>query len=165
MKHIDRFNSFQLMCKTKFDKLFKQWTSKQKIKQQYVGPYFSYSRHCVFVAKQIARLPKSNSFSHTLLVTLLTITLICCFVCGLIHYESDVTVWKSSVVGVDVQSWVHSHLLFCLWTDPLWIWCYSLEKFNSRGSLCAVLSAVHKAFGWPKFPQLSEWTNFPHATL
>ena len=20
-------------------------------------------------------------------------------------------------------------------------------------------------FGWPKFPQPSEWTNFPHATL
>ena len=42
--------------------------------------------------------------------------------------------------------------------------CYSLEKFNCRG-WCVVLSAVHKVFGWPKFPQPSEWTNFPHATL
>ena len=24
-----------------------------------------------------------------------------CFVCGLIHYEADVTVWKSSIVGVN----------------------------------------------------------------
>ena len=24
----------------------------------------------------------------------------------------------------------HSRLLFCLWTDPLRSWCYSLEKFN-----------------------------------
>ena len=24
---------------------------------------------------------------------------------------------------------------------------------------------VPKVFGWPKFPQPSEWTNFPHATL
>ena len=22
-----------------------------------------------------------------------------------------------------------------------------------------------QVFGWPKFPQPSEWTNFPHATL
>ena len=27
------------------------------------------------------------------------------------------------------------------------------------------MSAVHKVFGWPKFPQPSEWTNFRHATL
>ena len=27
------------------------------------------------------------------------------------------------------------------------------------------MSAVHKVFGWPKFPQPSERTNFPHATL
>ena len=37
----------------------------------------------------------------------------------------------------------HSRLLFSLWTDPLWSWCYSLEKFNCRG-WCVVLSAVHK---------------------
>ena len=38
------------------------------------------------------------------------------------------------------------------------------EKFNCRG-WCVELSAVHKVFGLPKFPQQSEWTNFPHATL
>ena len=27
------------------------------------------------------------------------------------------------------------------------------------------MSAVHKVFGWPKFPQTSEWTYFPNATL
>ena len=58
----------------------------------------------------------------------------------------------------------HSCLLFSLWTDPFWSWCYSLEKFKYRG-WCVVLSAVHKVFGWPKFPQLREWMNFPHATL
>ena len=57
----------------------------------------------------------------------------------------------------------HSRL-FCLWTDPLWSWCYSLEKFNCRG-WCVVLSAVHKVFGWLKFPQPTKWTNFPHGTL
>ena len=57
-----------------------------------------------------------------------------------------------------------TRLLFCLWTDPLWSWCYSWKKFSCRG-WCVVLSAVHKVFGWPKFPQPSEWTNFPHATL
>ena len=58
----------------------------------------------------------------------------------------------------------HSRFLFSLWTDPLWSWCYSLEKFNSRG-WCVVLSAVHNVFGWPKFLQPSEWTKFPRATL
>ena len=48
-----------------------------------------------------------------------------------------------------------TRLLFCLWTDPLWSWCYSLEKFNCRG-WCVVLSAAHKVFGWSKFPQPSE---------
>jgi len=33
-------------------------------------------------------------------------TLVCSFVCGLIHYEADVTVWKSSIVGVDAWYWV-----------------------------------------------------------
>ena len=79
-----------------------------------------------FFAKRRARLPKSDRFSHTLLLTI-------------------------------------TRLLFCLWTDPLWNWCYSLEKFNRRG-WCVVLSTVHKVFRWPKFPQPSEWTNFPHAT-
>ena len=37
-------------------------------------------------------------------------------------------------------------------------------NFSCRG-WCVVLSAVHKVFGCPKFPQASEWTNFPHATL
>ena len=57
----------------------------------------------------------------------------------------------------------HSRLLFCLWTDPLWSWCYSLEKFNCRG-WCVVLSTVHKVFGWPKFPQPSNgWISpMPH---
>ena len=27
------------------------------------------------------------------------------------------------------------------------------------------VAEVPKVFGWPKFPQTSEWTNFPHATL
>ena len=49
--------------------------------------------------------------------------------------------------------------LFCLWS-----WSYSLEKFKRRG-WCVVLSTVYKVFGWPKFPQPSEWTDFPHATL
>ena len=49
----------------------------------------------------------------------------------------------------------HSRLLFTLWIDPLWSWCYNLEKFNCSG-WCVVLSAVHKVFGWPKFPQPSE---------
>ena len=56
-----------------------------------------------------------------------------------------------------------TRLWFCLWTDPLW----SLEKFNCRG-WCVVLSTViiiDKVFGWPKFLQPSEWTNFPHAAL
>ena len=57
-----------------------------------------------------------------------------------------------------------SPLLFSLWTDPLWSWCYSLEKFNCRG-WCIVLSAVQKVFGWPKFTQPSEWTKFPRSTL
>ena len=57
-----------------------------------------------------------------------------------------------------------TRLLFCLWTDPLWSWCYSSEKFNCRG-WCVVLSTVHKMFGWLKFPQPSEWMNFPHVTL
>ena len=65
----------------------------------------------------------------------------------------------------------HSRLLFSLRTDPLWSWCYNLEKFNCRGwcvvlsAWCVVLSAVHKVVGWPKFSQLSEWLNFPQATL
>ena len=58
----------------------------------------------------------------------------------------------------------HSRLLFRLWTEPVWSWCYSLEKFSCRG-WCVVLSTVHKVFVWPKFTQPSEWTNFPHATL
>ena len=45
-----------------------------------------------------------------------------------------------------------SRLLFSLWTDPLWSWCYGLEKFNCWG-WWVVLSAVHKVFGWPQFPQ------------
>ena len=45
----------------------------------------------------------------------------------------------------------HSHLLLCLWSHPLWSWCYSLEKFSCR-SWCVVLSAVYEVFGWPKFP-------------
>ena len=28
-------------------------------------------------------------------------SLVCCLVCGLIHYAADVTVWKSSLVGVE----------------------------------------------------------------
>ena len=97
------------------------------------GPCFSCNPHyfiyiyIFFFPKQIAKLPKWDMLSHTLLVTI-------------------------------------NRLLFCLWTDPLWSWCYSLEKFNCRG-WCVVLSAVHKVFGYPKFPQPSEWTNFPHATL
>ena len=55
-----------------------------------------------------------------------------------------------------------TRLLFCLWTNPLWRWCYSLGKFNCR-AWCVVLSAVHKVFGWPKFTQPSEWTNFPQS--
>ena len=39
-----------------------------------------------------------------------------------------------------------TRLLFCLWTDPLWSWWYSLEKFNCRG-WCVVLSAFH----WVQF--------------
>ena len=80
--------------------LFKLITPEQTIKigQQYVGPSFSYNPHYSFVAKRIASLPKEGRFSHTLLVT---ITLVSCFLCGLIHYdEADVTVWKRSIVGV-----------------------------------------------------------------
>ena len=51
-----------------------------------------------FFAKRIARLPEKNRFSHTLLVT---ITLVCFFVCGLIHYEADITVGKGSIAGVN----------------------------------------------------------------
>ena len=97
-----------------------------KICQQHVGPCFSYNPHYGFFAKRIARLPKKNRFSLTLLLTI-------------------------------------TRLLFCLWTDPLWSWCYSLEKFN-RGGWCVVLSTVHKVFGWPKFPQPSNgWISpMPH---
>ena len=38
--------------------------------------------------------------------TICKITLIGCFVCGLIHYAADVTVWKSSLLGVDVLCWI-----------------------------------------------------------
>ena len=40
------------------------------------------------------------------------------------------------------------------------VWKNSIVGFE-----CLVLSAVDKMFGWPKFTQPSEWTNFPHATL
>ena len=49
----------------------------------------------------------------------------------------------------------HSCLLFYLWTDTLWNWCYSLEKFNCRGG-CVVLSAVHKA----EVPQTEQVDKF-----
>ena len=74
-----------------------------KIGQQYVGPSFSYNPHYSFVAKPIASLPKLDTFSHTLL---LPVALVCCFLCGLIHCEADVTVWKSSSVGVYEWYWV-----------------------------------------------------------
>jgi len=51
---------------------------------------------CVFCQAN-SKVPKVERFSHTLLVT---ITLVCRFVSGLIHYEVDATVGKSSIVGV-----------------------------------------------------------------
>ena len=50
-----------------------------------------------FCCQANSKAPKAGQVSYVLLVT---ITLICCFVCGLIPYEADVTVWKSSTVGV-----------------------------------------------------------------
>ena len=54
-----RFISFRLMCKTKIDKLFKHWTSKQTRSANSMSVLnFPYIPHYGFVAKRIARLPK-----------------------------------------------------------------------------------------------------------
>ena len=128
------FICFWLMCKTKINKLFKHWTSKQ------------------------------TSSANNMSVLFIQPTLwFCC--------QANSKAPKVGQVFPYVTCNNHSRLLFTLWIDPLWSWCYNLEKFNCRGwcvvlsAWCVVLSAVHKVFGWLKFPQLSEWLNFPQATL
>ena len=63
------------------------------------GPCFSYSPHYGLFCQVNSKAPKIEQvFLHATCNN----HSFCCFVCGLIHYEADVTVWKSSIVGVDV---------------------------------------------------------------
>ena len=54
-------------------------------------------------------------------------------------------------------------VLFVDWSIMKLMLQFGKVTINCRGR-CVVLSTVHKVFGWPKFLQPSEWTNFPHAT-
>ena len=74
--------------------------NKQDLPTVFGQPCFSYNPHYVVVVflSTNNKAPKVEQvFPHATCNK----SLVCCFVCGLIHYEADVTVWKSSIVGVD----------------------------------------------------------------
>ena len=78
----------------------------------------------------------------------------------------DITLWFCCQVARLPEDRFSGHtllvtitcLLFCLWTDPLWSCCYSLEKFNCRG-WCVEQSAVHK--GGRSSPNRASGRIFP----
>ena len=80
--------------KTKFDRLFKHWASKQTSANSVA---ILHTTHAIVCRHGNSTAPRTQLFPYTTCKTVL----IGCFVCGLIHYAADVTVWKSSFAWVD----------------------------------------------------------------
>ena len=59
-----------------------------------------------FCCQANSKAPKIEQVFPYATCNILTITLVCCFLYGVIHYEADVTVRKSSIVEVNAQYWV-----------------------------------------------------------
>ena len=62
------------------------------------SPCFSYNPHYGFFCQAKSKAPKAEQVFPHATCNHHSFVL---FFCGLIHYEADVTVWKSSIVGVD----------------------------------------------------------------
>ena len=59
----------------------------------------------------------------------------------------------------------HSRLLFCFWTDPLWSWCYSFEKFNCKPGLIRSIECSSQGVWVAEVSPTERVDEFPHATL